>query len=423
MTGSFWLGNRVPFIRRKEIHRLSTAKRTRRRLVLFGVIGSTFYAIFSIFLASATRSKNPTTISTIPHPFLHVSDRTSKVKEVAGVLPESTGRTKKVFGDHSPAETVVELLNEPLSKTTKVHRLDDLSGNDNIAKDGESSSLETCQHTMVSAYFSLRSKYPAEQYLKWMANFLSLQDCMVIFTSSDMIDHIREFRAHSPTRTVLVEMSINDLPISKLGEEFWQQELDKDPEKKRHRSYQLFWIWLSKSWLVVQAIQHDFFQSERKHKGLFMWQDIGSYRNDRYNGQRILVHTEIVPPKTILWLAHHPTNPPKDPIWNAKFKEKKHYFHSGSQGVGASEAWLAYHGRFAQTVRQFLERDMFIGEDQCVLQSTCQQFPKLCAYIHASEVKDNFYFGLRYVLVTGGTFRLWRMPELPTPSATRKEDN
>ena len=304
---------------------------------------------------------------------------------------------------------VIQLLTEPLPKSAKIHKLSININHDDQGGD----SLVSCQHVFVTGYFSIRSKYAPDQYLKWMANFLSVQDCMVIFTSSEMMDPIRKYRSAALNKTVLIELSIEDLPISKLGIDLWEHQLDIDREKKRHKSYQLFWIWLSKSWCVVQAIRHDFFGSRREgQRGLFMWQDIGSFRNTKYNGKTILVHHEIVPPRTVLWLAHHPTNPPPNPMWNDKFKEKQYYFHSGSQGVGDADAWLDYHDKFAKTIQQFLDKGMFIGEDQCVLQSTCQQYPELCAYIPHSQVKDNFYFGLRYVLVNGGNYKLWRMPKL-----------
>lgn len=316
--------------------------------------------------------------------------------------------------DDSSSKLVILLLKQPLPVTVKIHRLGISSSRKNHAfgavDEDTRTSLATCPHTMVTAYFSIPSKFTSSQYLQWMSNFLSVQDCMVIFTSSDMLDTIREFRAASLTKTVFIVMSVEDVPIAQIGKGFWENQLKIDPEKKIHRSYQLFWIWLSKSWFVVQAIQEDFFGTRTNPKGLFMWQDIGSYRNTNYNGQTILVHTDVVPAKTILWMAHHRTNPPPDPIWNAKFKQRTYYFHSGSQGAGDSEAWLEFHEKFAETIRQFLARQMFIGEDQCVLQSTCQQYPNLCAYIQATQVSDNHYFGLRYALVHGGNYDLWRMP-------------
>jgi hypothetical protein len=125
----------------------------------------------------------------------------------------------------------------------------------------------------------------------------------------------------------------------------------------------------------------------------------------------IIQHPEIVPDGTLLWMAHKPPNPPKSgPIWNDKWSEDVHYFHSGSQGAGAKEVWLEYHDHFAEVMDQFLEKDMFIGEDQCVLQGTCQKYPDLCAYIQAKDVMDDPYLGLRYALHHGSKTKPWQMP-------------
>ena len=131
----------------------------------------------------------------------------------------------------------------------------------------------------------------------------------------------------------------------------------------------------------------------------------------QYNGKLIIQHPEVVPSGTLLWMAHHDTiPPPTGPIWNDKFKEKQYYFHSGSQGAGDKDVWVEYHGHFAEVLDQFLERDMFIGEDQCVLQGTCQKHPDLCAYLSYKDVGDNHYFGLRFALHHGSNKKTWQMP-------------
>eukprot|EP00527_Entomoneis_sp_CCMP2396_P002541 CAMPEP_0198137698 /NCGR_PEP_ID=MMETSP1443-20131203/1157_1 /TAXON_ID=186043 /ORGANISM="Entomoneis sp., Strain CCMP2396" /LENGTH=417 /DNA_ID=CAMNT_0043799211 /DNA_START=149 /DNA_END=1402 /DNA_ORIENTATION=- len=316
--------------------------------------------------------------------------------------PPADGDAATTIGD---IPSITRLLQEGLPSTVKIHKLSD--------------NLEKCDNTMVTGYFRLKSKYPADNYLKWMENMLSVQDCMVIFTSTDAMEPIKKFRKGALSKTVLIELTLDDLPISKMGVEFWKHQLDIDREKRRHVSYQLFWIWLSKSWCVVQAIRQNYFQNDPLH-GVFMWQDIGSYRNKQYNGKLIMEHADIIPPKTLLWLAHHPVNPPPTPIWNDKYSHKEHYFHSGSQGAGEAQAWLEYHTKFGETLQKFLDSNggMYIGEDQCVLQSTCQQYPDLCAYVQNTDIKDNHYFGLRYALTRGGEYNLWRFPPVVADAST-----
>lgn len=312
-----------------------------------------------------------------------------------------------------PDSSAVAVLHQPLPAHAKIVRLTP-PGNDR---------LDDCETTIVTGYFPIKSKYPTSEYMKWMQYLLSIQDCMVIYAPQSLAANITALRQHALRKTVLIHMDITDLPIANLralssstSSSFWSHQLDLDFERRRHKSFQLFWIWLSKSWCVIQAMAQDFF-----HSNIFLWQDIGSFRRRSWwTGKRIVQHAEIIPRGTLLWMAHHPPNPPPTgPLWNDKRNEFQYYFHSGSQAAGSKEAWFQFHDRFAETVDLFLQHDMFIGEDQCVLQATCQRVPSLCAYVRHDEVADNKYWGLRYALYHGKNrnnepFNFYRMPTVGT---------
>lgn len=273
--------------------------------------------------------------------------------------------------------------------------------------------LRPSPNTIVSAYFRLSSKHSSSSYDAWMKNFLSVQDSMVLFLSGSdraLIDQVWQMRQHALDRTVIVEMELKDLQISKLvtfqGEQqnmFWQNQLDIDREKRIHKSYEVFWIWLSKSWLVNQAMELEFFGSHT-----YMWSDIGSFRNRRLNGKEVMRFSEKQIPRDdrILFMAHRDPKQPQNPLWNDKFREKLNYYTSGSQLAGSDMAWKKYHAKFAETVDLFIQKNLFIGEDQCVLQATCN-LNDVCAYVPARQVSDNNYFGLRTVLSTEKEYELF----------------
>ena len=190
-----------------------------------------------------------------------------------------------------------------------------------------SDQLITSPNTVVTAYFRVPSKFKADNYDGWMKNMLSLQDAMVIFTSADLVPQIKELRRHALNRTAIVPLALDDLPIGTLfSTDFWQDQLDRDPEKKRHKSYQLFWIWLSKSWCTTQAIRFNIFQSD-----LFMWSDIGCFRDARYNFKTMIQHPNVVPQPQheMMQMAHHKPNPPAAQFWNDKYAFKPNFYHSG----------------------------------------------------------------------------------------------
>jgi len=116
---------------------------------------------------------------------------------------------------------------------------------------------EKSKNTIVTAYFEIsKSKHTKSEYDTWMKNMLSLEDAMVIFTSPSLVSKIESFRSHAMNKTIIIGMKISDtMMVSKYSMEFWKNQFDMDPEKALHKSYELFWIWLSKLWFVTQAIE------------------------------------------------------------------------------------------------------------------------------------------------------------------------
>jgi hypothetical protein len=266
--------------------------------------------------------------------------------------------------------------------------------------------------TIVTSYFNVPSKFEAKLYDKWMKNMLALKDSMVIFTSPDYISKVQSYRSHASSQTVIVPMLLDHVPIATMFHtKFWERQFQKDREQKRHQSYQLFWIWLSKGWFITQAIEHNYFQSS-----IFVWSDIGTFRGSTFNGRTLVQHPELIPRHAILQMAHaHPITPQRALFYDRKNRA----YHSGSHAAGYADTWVTFYQHFMETIEGFVDRDLFLGDDQPVLQSTCRQHPTLCAYVNCSEVPDNNYFGLRHVLHYGGNYTFWYPPALTTTEQQR----
>ena len=249
--------------------------------------------------------------------------------------------------------------------------------------------------TVVTAYYKIPSKHSPERYSEWMANMLSLQDPMIIFTEPNLVDVLSQFRYHAKNRTAIVPVSLDDLPIaSAFGTTFWEDQLGRDPEKDKHRSFKLFWIWLSKTWFVSEAIKLDLFRSE-----VFVWSDIGCFRNTNYyNGKTMVMHPERIPRDEVVQMAFRKPIPPNTSLFDDKFSHRSNFYHSGTHFAGYKDTVQSFHEHFVETIDEFVANDMFLGDDQTVLQSTCLRYQSLCAYVHRSSVNDNSYFGLRYFL-------------------------
>lgn len=268
-----------------------------------------------------------------------------------------------------------------------------------------SPNLTTSPNTIVTAYFRVKSKYDSSKYDAWMANFLSLQDHMVIFTQEELFPQIMRLRSHALDRTVMIMMKVDDIPIGQLyPSEFWEDQLERDVEKAKHKSYQLFWIWLNKVWATNEAIRLNFFQSD-----LFMWADIGSLRDGFCKSCTLIQHREQVPPHEMMQMAfQEPVPPPgRDMFWD-KTKDAAYFYHSGMHFVAFKDTWTQFNVYFLEMIDRFLEKEYPICDDQVVLQSVCLTHPEICAYVPASQVRDYRFRGLRYVLHNGGQYNLWR---------------
>ena len=69
-------------------------------------------------------------------------------------------------------------------------------------------SQDSCEATIVTAYFRMVSKHSHDEYLTWMRNMLTLRDCVVVFTQSDLVDTIRSIRpVFYPTRIILTNIT------------------------------------------------------------------------------------------------------------------------------------------------------------------------------------------------------------------------
>ena len=132
----------------------------------------------------------------------------------------------------------------------------------------------SCPATLVTAYYNIKSKYPHQVYLDYMENFLTFQDCMVIFTSPDMAETIREMRPSSyPTLIIPVELN-QTLSYGLLTEEQWAEEERKDPEQGIGHNRDLYVVWNEKTNFLKIASDNNFFQSS-----YFLWLDIGALRH------------------------------------------------------------------------------------------------------------------------------------------------
>ena len=107
--------------------------------------------------------------------------------------------------------------------STRIH--DDRNENRSIRVYG---ALESSQTTIVTAYYQLESKYPTENYQRWMRSFLSMQDAMLIFCHESYVGQIRHLRSHATNKTVIISMPLDHTPMAQdYSQHFWRTQFRK----------------------------------------------------------------------------------------------------------------------------------------------------------------------------------------------------
>ncbi len=249
--------------------------------------------------------------------------------------------------------------------------------------------------TIITAYFEIKSKYPSHHYFKWIKNFLTIKDPVVIITSATLKQFMIDNRpAHLETKIIVRNMS-QFFVRKRYGDAFWEKQHMMDIEKSIHKGEYLYWIWDEKShWLKEIAILNPF-QSKN-----FVWMDMGAFRNTKYNNKLVIqsdfTNNKVLANKMIFlriskairWLQSR---------YMSKFIYKdvikfNMYLGGGIFG-GTKDAILRWHDTFYSEMDTWAKDNKFIGKDQTIMISCCHKNPELCAYVDPNHsFGDPFFY-------------------------------
>ena len=272
--------------------------------------------------------------------------------------------------------------------------------------------------TIVTAYFSVPSKHTDEVYASWMANMLSLDEPMVIFTTHDNASAVRRMRVHALDRTHIIMMPLRKTfmatnfpqvrrrlyatshgsvalwraarhrcrcahsastpacraqvvhesePANARGNRssrFWARQRLLDPESAIHRSVEVYWIWDEKAQFLKRAADLNPFDST-----FFAWVDIGYFRTASYNGKRMIRHlpSSLRAGQVLLLNV-------------SSLVEGKPFVGGGFIG-GDSQAIGRWNTSFYATLARAASRGLFVGKDQPWMYRTCLDTPGLCVMV------------------------------------------
>lgn len=194
---------------------------------------------------------------------------------------------------------------------------------------------------------------------------------MVIYTSPDMTPMFDKLRSHASNITRIIPMKLNETLMSKYGIQFWEDQHEKDPEKKIHPHYYLYWIWNEKLEFLRRTIELNPFNSD-----FFAWVDSGYLREQSYNNK--------------LMLSQIPAELKQDQILGLDVSGiSSDYMGAGFVG-GYKPGILSFHEIFYRLLEE--NKGSFIGKEQDWFKKSCLENQGLCSLVKPDRNHGDAWF-------------------------------
>jgi len=248
--------------------------------------------------------------------------------------------------------------------------------------------------TVVSAFYLMKSKYPATDYFNWIRDFLEKIECQLIFyTTADLIPQFKEMRQKNimNDRTIFVDYPTEKfMAYIRYGYKFWEKQKLIDREKNIH-SPELYVIWYQKKEFVMESIKTNPFNSTK-----FIWCDAGCFRCPNSLPQQINFGQERnIPDDKMLLLQYKPFE--QEEI-NSTSPRKLEYANRIGGGVqaGSIEAWKKWYDIYDEQLQTYCKYGKFIGKDQIIMMEITLNNPDLVKNIDPLFPLD--WFSLLFIL-------------------------
>lgn len=126
--------------------------------------------------------------------------------------------------------------------------------------------------TLSSCFYIIKSKFPSNQYIEWMNNFISIVDKfnLVIYTDEHSTKYID---AKNNNKIKIVIRPLEHFYNYKY-KEFWINNHEKNYLLNDRSCWELNMLWSEKISFVKETIERNYFNTE-----FYGWCDIGYFRN------------------------------------------------------------------------------------------------------------------------------------------------
>jgi hypothetical protein len=253
----------------------------------------------------------------------------------------------------------IQVFNKPLI----YHRIHNDSAFNNSGAQNVSALLDyykksLCDLTIVSAFFPMKSKFPPQQYLQWIAPFWSNVECnLVFFTSEEYTPFIESI---CPKAKVITMDFNNCNAYKKYSKQFWIDQEKKDYET--NHSSDLYAVWYEKKEFVLRAIELDYFNTSK-----FVWMDAGICRSETWLQYIKRFYSYKIPNDSFLIVKI------------TDFENEIDLFKKNSIGGGilaaSKEKWKQFSERYDLMLQKFVNENKFVGKDQTLIATLYKEDP------------------------------------------------
>lgn len=240
--------------------------------------------------------------------------------------------------------------------------------------------------TVVSAYFSIPSKHPQQNYIFWIKNFLEHIPChLIFFTDPDLIPLFTEWRGEYMDRTQFIPFDFQHCDaFKKYTKLFWEDEKKKDYEK--HHSPELYAIWYEKKEFVLKAIASNPFNHEK-----FLWCDAGGFRITSWFDrlQEFPNPAKIHPTKFFLLnLISFTETELQDPFSDFSKVERI----GGGYLAASVSTWQQFSQKYDNMLNKYIEKGLFVGKDQNIIASMYIEDPEFFDLVPTDTTCEDMWF-------------------------------
>lgn len=239
--------------------------------------------------------------------------------------------------------------------------------------------------TIVTAYYDIKSKHPAEQYKSWFENLLGATDPMIIFLEPNetawipWIPWFQERRHHAPT--IIVPFPFSNLTMSTtFTNAFWKEVMKRDYGHRYKKGVDVYKIWNEKIIMLHEAAAVNPFETDH-----FFWMDAGYFRRRAKSPRNRPVIQNNISANGVL---------PRRILVQNIFKESSRQVIAAGAWGGTGAAIQEAYDRYFETFQFMVKNDVTcVGYEQLVLIEMCRTFTSLCCIQYSGEDGDWFAMG------------------------------